>query len=1176
MAENKNTKENSPDKFQLAAIKANFNSVVSAGAGSGKTSVLSQRFLDLVENRNCNVDQILTLTFTKKATVEMSSRIYNVLKKNSPDKAADFYKANIKTLDSYCNSLAKMGAHFYGISPDFIQDQKAAENKIKQMSLPFILKHRDNPAIKLLANTNDYDKIATEIFVKTITENSTVVTEIDFDGDLEKQKNIIIESWKENQKKFFTCLDYYMNIWNSEAERPDSKVYVKAQDHLKNFIKPSETILTKKDIENSETEKLEFFLDNAKYFCRTPKVGVIKALKETSEYLDQAKSVVIVLEQILSFVQSQNIITSLFPLMKEFQSMVNSFKRQSGLLSFKDTADIALKTLIEHPEIRRLEKEKYKAIMIDEFQDNNQMQKDLLFLLAEKIERTEKSLPTVEELCPDKLFFVGDEKQSIYRFRGADVSVFRNLSSDFKEGNLQMTTNYRSHQALIAAFNTIFGGYQYPPKEKSQEIQGPAVFFTEKDLEAKTFIPPYEAVYHKVTLSESAEKEITQKNFREIYKPHIHIAKTNDAEIEAEWVAQKIKELTEVGIDGKGPVLPGDIAILFKSYDSQSLYERMLLKYGIPYNTETVKGFFSDGPVNDIFSFLRLCVYPTDTLSYAQILRSPFVNLSITEVNAILLENKEAFSCDNLELLSADGIEHYKKAKDFYQELKTQSKTLQLTDLINTIWYKAGYRYETLWNQQVFMYSKLYDLIFEFARQCQNKNMSLAAFVDELKTYKNENSKLEDMDIPIVQSEGVHLMSIHKSKGLEFKVVFLPVTNKGSNIEKNSMPVYYSKEYGLTVNTKTDENSAEESSNINFFFSLAQKEETLKANAELRRLTYVSLTRAIDQLYISKSKEDAKTVNLEKYMPGSEDNLTSIYNTLLPVLTFYKDTEDSPFSFEDIKIAEEVNTSSQSKRKNTQKAKVQLLEDFKSIDIYNDTSGQKIISLDEVLPRYISPSLIQHDGNKNFTREELIELWTPEEDTPFKEINNIVIESLPDASSEKNTQARFTFANFGTIAHSYLESALSPEKALPEYSNKDIVGLENNAKKLAEVERACKKMTSDFLNSPLGKKALAASWKKCEYNFKYHTGKYLIHGTMDLIIKEDENTYRIVDYKTNQSIKPELYYNQLTVYREAASQILGVPLENIKCSLFYLRFAHESDITQECNQNIDWQSLLTR
>ena len=132
MSNESNKKEPKFDKYQTEAINARNNSVVSAGAGSGKTTVLAERFSSLVLDRNENtgVDQILTLTFTKKATVEMSARIYRVLRQHNPEKAADFYKANIKTLDSYCNTVAKMGCQYYGISPDFTQDDEQISSAV--------------------------------------------------------------------------------------------------------------------------------------------------------------------------------------------------------------------------------------------------------------------------------------------------------------------------------------------------------------------------------------------------------------------------------------------------------------------------------------------------------------------------------------------------------------------------------------------------------------------------------------------------------------------------------------------------------------------------------------------------------------------------------------------------------------------------------------------------------------------------------------------------------------------------------------------------------------------------------------------------------------------------------------------------------------------------------------
>ena len=189
------------DTYQKAAIDSKINTVVSAGAGSGKTTVLSERFTDLILNRGCNVDEILTLTFTKKATVEMSTRIYKVLKEKVKDQADNFYKANIRTLDSYCNSIAKMGAHYFGISPDYTQDDDLIKQKVIALALPFILEHKNNDAIKKLVDTKNYQKTTTELFVNSILYNSTIVSELDFEADFNRQKEAVINEWNKSIKK---------------------------------------------------------------------------------------------------------------------------------------------------------------------------------------------------------------------------------------------------------------------------------------------------------------------------------------------------------------------------------------------------------------------------------------------------------------------------------------------------------------------------------------------------------------------------------------------------------------------------------------------------------------------------------------------------------------------------------------------------------------------------------------------------------------------------------------------------------------------------------------------------------------------------------------------------------------------------------------------------------------
>lgn len=1146
------------DDYQQNAINILKNAVVSAGAGSGKTTVLSERFLQLVQKKNYKVEEILTLTFTKKATVEMSARIFKVLKQKAPEQAANFFKANIKTLDSYCNSVAKMGAHFYGITPDFTQDDSIG-TQIQQLALPFILKNRDNEAIKILVNSDEFEKKAMEIFVEPILENSTVAEPIDFDASTENQIKAVLEAWKNLGSKVQEAIHQFEKAYSDFDGNRNTKYILAIKSILEENGLPEFPELSEDDIKNSNEQKFLPYLQFLSEICRISQTGAPKNAEELKETHNEIKKITPKIASLVDYIPSYRLMKSLVPLLKEFQELANNLKRSSGCLTFRDIANLALCTLRDHPEIRQIEKQKYKAIMIDEFQDNNSEQRDMLFLLAENPERTAKGVPAVEELCPEKLFFVGDEKQSIYRFRGADVSVFRALSDDFKDGNLSMTTNYRSKPALIAAFNTIFGGFPYPPSQEEKSSVPPCVFFTErKDCSE---VPNYEAIYKEVTMSESARQEINAEP--QVFSPKIHFAlydkKKNEEfkgnsnflteeEAEAEWVALKISGLI------KNRQNPDEIAVLFRNYSLQPLYERTFLRHGIPYNTEVVTGFFDDGPVNDIISLLRLCAYPEDTQPYAQLLRSPMANLTIEETDAILSFAQKPFQGDYSSFLAPESLARYEHLKSAYEKLKENAENEPLTKLISEIWYDFGYRYETLWNPTVSMYGKMYDLLFELARKAEIQNLSIASFVDSVEKYKERSNsldgkaeKLEGMDIPLEQASGVHILTIHKSKGLEYDTVFICGTHKKGKNDTNSKAVYCSKKFGISVNNP-------ESEHQNYFYQLVDEENRKMQNAELRRLAYVALTRAKKEIFITNGKY-SPSKDSSAYLPGADKNPSSLFNVLEPVFDFYSQQEtQNPFPFDTEEIAPFPRSvkNSQKETKNNAESKTEFLNLLANSKNFQNF---KEITAEEPEEKYVSPSKLHPTDEETETRKEKI-LFNP--DSPFQEINEIV----------GKTQ-KFTFENFGTIAHAYMESAIKNTEK-PDFSAKEISGLEEKTEYIKVIDRICRQMQKTFIESEIGKAAKNSAWKKTEYEFRGTIGTKIIRGIIDLVFKNADGTYTIIDYKTNQTIQPEIYEAQLGCYKKVIADMLQIEPEKIRCYLYYLRFGKLVEIKNEISlKNIE-------
>ena len=1230
---------------QKKAVLQMDNAVVAAGAGSGKTFVLAQRYSHLVLEKGFTVDQILTLTFTNKAAAEMYQRIYKTLfefsQKNPDNKRAklavqNFSEARIQTLDSYCSSIIKLASRHYGIRPDFSVDDEACVNYAYKQAIPFLLNNRNNKAITELLNNSSVEDIAENLFAKTITQHSNLANQIKFDKLLEKQTEIAKNEWEKTVQEINTLLENIDTLANDYKEKKPQKLITT----IKQIIEENGTI-PYPDFDsviifyknNSEiapiNDELKNFLDKLYKYHKVSLSGNTKdeTVNKIKNIIKEFRIQFLLLCSIASFIANYKISQIIYPLLDEFQNQINEYKRTSGILTFQDISHLAVDVLINHPEIRNIEKSSFKAIMIDEFQDDNQLQRDLLFLLAENYERNEKSIPNPEELCPDKLFFVGDEKQSIYKFRGADVSVFRKLKTELaNNSNLSLITNYRSHPALIAGFNSLFGGYKYPDNVKELEkpteryLHKSSLFLNDEQITDNKTVPDFEATYDWVkpnlTDKEGNPLEIT-------LEPRIHFSIYNNtslnenekdnsenqeenifedlktAEIEAMYVAQKIKTLID-----ENKYKSKDCAILFRSTTKQYLYEKHLRKLGLPYTSESVVGFFNESPINNIYYLLRLLVYPTDMVAYENLLFSPFVNLSQSGVNICMIHTAEKiklqgnkiipeeilFSNEIDNLLSENDLQNYQNGKILFTDLSEKIKTLSLTEIICELWYNLGNRYETLWCDTVSVYNEMYDYLFEIANQSDENGLGLSDFVDKLETLKENNERLSDMDIPLEKPDAVRLMTIHKSKGLEFPVVFVCGCSSPGRKETSSDIIYYNEENGISLNTKCPHWFAQATQN--FFYIKSKDLNTSKREAELRRVLYVAMTRAEKELYLisnfninqtvqEKILETQQNENFDftkkdfsheelleffslmattKIEEKSKETLTNqlaqskcITNDtfmgfmLYAISEWNKDGEgkypNCPFKLEsiDFEIQEDENFE---KRKSVE----QLICEIKP-----EYENAQIIQTEKSDFGYISPSTL---SNHN----ELIE--EEREEKSIHKNSQIEIDKIIQGFENKE----FSYDKFGTIAHAFAEAIFTKEE--PKIPSHLIQMLSESQKE--KVFEVAKTMAQKFYDSELGKMAQVSPWRKNEYNFKLlvkenskignaeFQDKGIMSGQIDLVFQDSKDTEKfiVVDFKTDTDEIPEIHFNQLESYRLAVSKFKNTSLSNVKCFLFYLRSGH--------------------
>ena len=1190
------------DQYQKAACCRTENTVVAAGAGSGKTQVLATRFAWLVMSKGVPASKILTITFTKKATGEMYERIYKTLsffaenpqtpekeKQRAREALEDFSNVHIQTFDSFCKGIVGQASSEYGIRPDFSVGEGDSETDIRKQALPFVFENRNSEGIKSFAGAGKYQDFADKILADTIIYNTSIITpENFFVKKLEDQKPEIIKAWNfllfGETSATNPCPATLKDAYNEYLEQTDkdcSKInlgYENLQSSLTSFCSALDDCEEKGEDIYKNSKKAEFFINSvvlsdlilpsdldfenpgsenlkkletiqnlfAKFsiaYCKKNSVknlwGAIKHLRKDS-FLEEYFSSIIV------YIRNYPAIKSLNELFDKFTSQINRQKRLSGKLTFKDVSELSLEILIKHKEIRAQEKHAFDKIMIDEFQDNNGKNRDLLFLVSEKdFDGEEKGcktgIPNASDIVSDKLFFVGDEKQSIYKFRGAEVSVFNELKKDIGAGNfLQMVYNYRSDNELITGFNRIFG--------KNSKIF---------DCETTA---SYEAKYESpaIKYDPNSEKEVPPANLA-LDNTRIHLCAFNTELIKddedkiyldeknqtAYFIAKKIAHERAKANEEQRNFRYSDFAILDKSRHRTQLLI-WLNYFGIPYQLDQNTDIFTDGPVNDIYSFLRLCVYPGDNNAFAAFLASPFCNLNQKSLQSVLAESTlstlpeteeelQKKACEILAESSEEQKNRFVKGILYIKEKTHQILSQKLSETINDLWHETGYHYSTMENQKTELYAELFDFLFELARQCDNSQKNISWFVDQLAIVKNKEKASQDdeeidvkeISYPLEEKDAVQIMTIHKSKGLQFEIVFITGCI-GSRKSSDKAQVFFDDEYGASIKPESGASN---------YFAITQKALSDKKElAEFRRLIYVAITRAIEQVYIVGAWNPNSNSISDNNLKLIEKTAMDFYGEELSKKDFengkmiFSEKEDAPFTYEGIEPVKKSETYSSGTKNDCQ---TRIFDALPS-------------DVEEIV--YEEPVSIR---KKPSDQEE-------SEFTPTCTTGN---------SSEAEQKTGLTAAEFGTLAHDYLRA--QAEGITPEEYETSFARLKQlSDTEIARNKELCIKMCHEFAESPLGKAAYSSSGSarsqkrfiRAELEFKMFNDGYIWSGFIDLIYQNADGTFTIVDYKSDSNIMPEKHAAQLHTYRTLASKLFRIPEEKITCKLWYLRHGKEVEV----------------
>jgi ATP-dependent helicase/nuclease subunit A len=541
--------------------------------------------------------------------------------------------------------------------------------------------------------------------------------------------------------------------------------------------------------------------------------------------------------------------------------------------------------------------------------------------------------------------------------------------------------------------------------------------------------------------------------------------------------------------------------------------------------------------------------------------------------------------------LSKEDKKRYSHGQRIYQKIRGSVCTKSISSLINELWYNEGYRYETEWNPKTAAYREMYDYLFHLAAQADENNQTLAAFVDDIQSLGKTGERLSDVEIPLERASAVQLVTIHKSKGLEFPVVFLCCCDKQGRSDYGT-DIFYTDEFGLTLTPPTPPRFTHfKDVKRGYFWERSLVVEKGKRTAELRRLLYVGMTRAKNELYLSGCLGISKYLGIEnatesgdssvdfsrqckqylskKYAVMEDSFLDSntffglclpAFNAHLPSDAEVSDSAPPFFNIEKIPVYSE-----QYMRKAEQQGSLfpndqrGLYSFLKKVEIFYKYTN--IIETPVAARKYFTPTSLfneaakgtlprNFDVNRGYSGENAADIFDK-------------VDALLDRYSNQYGEdgERFNSGGFGTVAHICAGALFSHEE--PTIPPK-LAGILTPADADIFLE-AGKEVALRFAHSPLGTIARASPQCRTEFPFRslINTDEIFINGTIDLVF-EDEHTVYVVDFKTDNVEFPEEHIPQMSCYYRAASELFAVP-SNKKCTiwLYYLRSGHAIDVTEQ-------------
>lgn len=877
------------DEQILVRDTRNKNMLVSAAAGSGKTFVLVKRIISeiLDKDNGIDVDRILVVTFTNAAAAEMKERIRKAIDEavsaNTSDlriraQATLIHGAHIRTIDSFCSWVVKNYFYEIDMDPSFriatTGEMKMLEDEVftdllseylegededfrlladayitgnrtdtlksmvtslyeKASSFPWIGEWYDD-ALRLYDISSE-EELSDSTFVQLILERTNMIT-----GQLEKKLSDIVRLYDED------CVSKDKNLFNTdlnmlrainEANTFEEKYLAFSNLHFVSFPRSTKgTCLDEND------------LAMARDFRDKEFKPMLNKLSEDfySESLPE-------LFASLKFVGRQA--KSLIEFARVYTKRLYEEKTNKNIFTFNDIEHMALE-ILRNKDSKEHERrpvavelaQHFKEVMVDEYQDSNELQEQIL-----------------TAVCSGKNYFtVGDVKQSIYAFRQASPQLFIDKLNSYPTDKnsdsirIDLDRNYRSRWEVLNFCNEVFaplmqedvGGVQYDEKAALK-------------LGDKTFKGDTKDFTSEILIATQNPEDMSELDI------------DNKDTLEALVVAKRIKELMEqdfqvsTKVDDERQLRSmkySDIVILMSAVSGHATnYINALKEKGIPAYVAEEKGFFDREEIETILSMLMVIDNPFNDIPLAAVLHSPMFKFSSNRLAQIKSRGEGAslYAC----LLDYQGKHESKDIAGFMEALnrfRDMAIDTPIHELIEAVLKETGYgTYVSalpIGKMASANLNKLIDEAVSFESTSFKGLSRFVAYIEGLKTY--------DEDLGIAKTVGendnaVRIMTIHKSKGLEFPIVF--VCGCGSSGRNNMAPYTVDREFGVALKYKNPISRIEHST---AFYNLLRVREQAYDKGELFRKYYVALTRPVDKLIITAAIKPTSKTSVPEIIAG--------------------------------------------------------------------------------------------------------------------------------------------------------------------------------------------------------------------------------------------------------------------------------------------------------------------